>query len=80
VSKIQWSEPPAAVYRGSREEFFEALAKRPGKWAVFVEGKRNYFSARGYHMARHPGLEFATRRQPDGTYTTWARFAKRRRG
>lgn len=74
---IQWDEPTTTAYRGGRQDFFEALAKRPGKWAVFSEGKTRYFPNQAYHKKRYPNLEFTCRRQLDGTYKTWVRFRRK---
>jgi len=39
--KIQWEEPPEGSVREPYPEFWEALHKRPGRWAVYPGESRN---------------------------------------
>lgn len=78
MADIVWEDPPASTvgrpgfdYDGLVAE----LKKHSGKWAVARTGGKHtgsFSSARERLM--HRGCEAVQRKQPDGTYTLYARW------
>jgi hypothetical protein len=51
------------------------LMQHPGQWAVIREGVGNSSAAGTLTRVHgHAGFEFASRKQPDGTYVVYGRF------
>lgn len=74
VEQIEWKDPGpsrrAGRGGGKNLRLLEQLQERPGQWAVVARGKS---SGQGTWWKRK-GCETATRRQPDDTVETFARW------
>lgn len=77
---VEWAEPPKSHARkGKWEEIAAELREHPGDWARVVAGANSPYGthiARGTLAAFRPAgaFEATTRRHPDHTFDTYARF------
>lgn len=79
MTDIIWEDPPPRQRGGGRgfdyDGFVAELKKHPGKWAVVRPGGA-YSGAFGdaHQRLRRCGCDALQRKQPDGTYTLYARW------
>jgi hypothetical protein len=80
-TKIKWATPPAkrtGTRSGGRKlgataRFVEVLKTRPNKWAIYKSNANNAVTVSTAKKA-YPQTEWTSRKNPDGTFTLYARF------
>jgi hypothetical protein len=76
VSDIVWEDPPTGRAKPAKWASFAAeLKQHPGKWAIAKSGASydGLVSTQSMRL-QYLGCETAKRKQPDGTYTLYARW------
>jgi hypothetical protein len=53
--------------------FVAALKARPNRWAIYTEGSKNAVIV-SMAKKKFPDTEWTSRKQPDGTFTIYARY------
>lgn len=78
--KIKWATPPAkrTAHTSNRRlgaiaRFVEVLKTRPNKWAIYKTDSSNAVTVSTAKKA-YPQTEWTSRKNPDGTFTLYARF------
>lgn len=75
MTPLRWGDPPPPDTRTKitreRDAAVEKLKTRPGEWAV-VQERARFASGRQHWTSR--GCETLVRKDPEGTFTIWARW------